>query len=151
MEKFTFNSRDLEKMFSEVENLLLNPKNIFEIKYEDTNNTALNYPANNKAFVDAIKVAPAVYCIWRKKHRGKKFTLVYIGHAKKPGDRMREHLSHKDERTGSCLASIKCAIKNKETIGVSFVHIDPPFMRAAVEDWLIDRHNESLEWNTHGR
>ena len=149
MAEFTFNGKDLEKMFSKIERLLFDKLKICPIKYEDINNTELNYTKNNNSFIDAIKGEPAVYCIWLKRKSQKKFVPVYIGHAKDPRSRMRNHLSKKDKRTGACLEKVKNAVKSNETIGVSFVKIKPPYMRTAVEEWLIYKNSDTLLWNSH--
>ena len=154
MAEYLFDDADLEKMFSEIEVLLFESE-IYEIKYEDKKNTELKYAKNrlcytrdNKPFIRAIKGEPALYCIWQKKAETEKFVPVYVGHAQKPVDRMRNHLSKKDDGTGSCLEEVQRAVGNGDDIGVTFVKIKPPYMRTAVEEWLIGKRN--LSWNIRG-
>jgi len=151
MAEFIFNGTDLEKKFFEVKKRLFNRSrsNFFEIEYKN-NDTELNFPENNKRFLDAIGNAPAVYCIWLKRGQ-KEFGPVYVGHAKKPRDRMKNYLSKKHEKTGAVLAKVQDAVKKKGKIGVTFVKIQPPYMRTAVEEWLISKIGKSvLIWNKRG-
>lgn len=151
MTDFTFQAADLEKCFAEIEKLLFDKSSIHAIEYSNANDTELNYSENNKTLIDAIKGEPAIYCIWVKQASQREFTPAYVGHAKEPRDRMREHLSKKDERTGSCLEQVKRALQENGTIGITFVKIKPPYMRTAVEEWLIGRNSDALPWNSHGR
>lgn len=151
-----FNAAELEKIFSEIEKKLLK-SNIEEIKYEKKD-TEIHFRANNKDFLDDIKGESVVYCIWRKEKSQKKdFVPVYIGQAKKSVvvERMRNHLSKKNAQTGACLKEVKQAVNNDETIGVTFVRINPSYMRLAVEEWLIgkltSKNSEALPWNKKGR
>lgn len=156
MSGFTFTNTDLEKCFFEIEKLLFDtsPSNIYTIKYEG-DDTELNYTKNNEIFIAAIKGEPAIYCIWSKPVSQKEFVPVYIGHAKEPRDRMRNHLSKKDKKTGSCLEHVQSAVRDNNVIGITFVKIKPPYMRTAVEAWLISKltakNSGILPWNNHGR
>lgn len=95
MTEFAFtNAADLEKSFSEIENLLFDTSNIYTIKYEG-NDTELNFTENNKIFIDAITGDPVIYCIWLKPVSDN-FVKVYIGHVgEEPQKRMKNHLSKK--------------------------------------------------------
>ena len=143
--------KNLEKKFSEIEKHLLDNSapNLHVIKYKNKNTES--YPENNEDFIAAIGNEPAVYCIWLKRKPHGKFDLVYVGHAKKPGSRLRNHLSKKSEGTGAKLDKVKHAIENDGTIGVTFVKIKPPYMRTAIEEWLIGKIGKSnLPWNKRG-
>ena len=150
MAEFTFNKTDLEQTFSKIKKRLFNSKEIHVIKYE-RKDTELNYTKNNGYFIDAIKGKPAVYCIWLGQESSEKFVPVYIGHAKKPRDRLRNHLSKKHEKTGAVLDKVKKEVKRDVAIGVTFVQIEPPYMRTAVEEWLIEEHSDILTWNERGK
>ena len=159
MDKFTFDRFDivdLEKKFSEIMKRLINKSKskFFEIKYEKNKkgfDTELNFPENNEDFLEAIgNEAPAVYCIWLKETQ-KEFVPIYIGHAKEPKTRMGHHLSKKHKETGAVLKQVKNAVSSEGKIGVTFVKIRPPYMRVAVEKWLIDRiGKDTLLWNKRG-
>ena len=161
IEPITFNDEDLKNIFSEIEEFLFNPSNIYEIKYENKNNTKLNYTKNNQDFINAIKgKKSAVYCIWLKQEGVAKFDPVYVGRAvghdkASPSDRMRAHLSSKGGTTKSCLEKVQKEVEHGGTIGVTFVKIEPSYMRAAVEGYLIctsvSRNEKSLPWNDHDR
>lgn len=43
------------------------------------------------------------------------------------------------------------ALKNKEKVAVSYLVIDPHYMRKALEDWLIAKHCDKLIWNKAGK
>jgi hypothetical protein len=146
---------DLEKKFGDIMKHLFNESNFHKINCKDINDIA-SYRENNPDFIQAVKgEVAAVYCIWRQQKAQEKFDLVYVGQAKNIRDRMRNHLSYKGEGTNSKLEEVQRAVGGGETIGVTFVKIDPPYMRTAVEGWLIREIAKTGEkvllWNKRGK
>ncbi len=142
---------DLIKLdFVRARDILMDLGNISIIKYIDFDHTS--FDSNNQELLKAVSGQPIVYCIWVGKSKS---TLkpVYIGHAgsKIARQRVRSHLTKKNERTGAQLNKIKKELKDKKCIGFSKVIIDPPYMRKALEDWLIENDSKILEWNLVGR
>lgn len=149
--KIIFDQNELEKWFCKVEKLLLDQSKIRIINYENKDCIS-NFTKLNKHFLDDIKNKPVVYCIWI----GDSLTNLnqrYIGHAKETISRARmiAHFSNKNKRTGSQLEKIKTALEKDLIIGATFVQIDPPYMRMSIEEWLIGKYSDKLEWNRNGK
>jgi hypothetical protein len=66
---------------------------------------------------------------------------------------MTNHLSRKNEKTGSCLKKVRNAVMKGGTIGITFVMIKPSYMRCAVEAWLLEKgiDQKFKLWNKRGR
>lgn len=92
-----------------------------------------------------------VYCIWISESL--KPRPVYIGHSSASLSRQRliNHFIKKDPRTGSQLDKVKQAVSEGNQIGLSFLRIEPEYMRKPLEEWLIARNSEKLVWNIHGK
>ena len=150
MDKIVFNKSIIEADFLKSEDVLLDKGKISIIKYSDFDHTT--FDAYNQDLLNGISGQPIVYCIWTGISPS---TLLpkYIGHAgsKISRQRVRAHLTKKNERTGAQLDRIKEALEQRKCIGISIVKIEPAYMRKALEDWLIDKHSEILEWNAIGR
>jgi hypothetical protein len=150
MRTIQFDRKSIEDVFYQAESILLDEKNLCVIKYFDFDHTT--FDANNQELLNAISGQPIVYCIWTGTSQ---ITLSpkYIGHAgsKISRQRVRAHLTKKNEATGAQLDRIKEVLKEKKCIGISIVRIEPAYMRKALEDWLIDKRSEILEWNAVGR
>lgn len=145
-----FDRQGIEDVFYKAENILLDTKNLSVIKYFDFDHTT--FDANNQELLNAIAGQPIVYCIWTGTSQST-LSPKYIGHAgsKISRQRVRAHLTKKNKATGAQLDRIKKVLKEKNCIGISTVTIEPAYMRKALEDWLIDKHSEILEWNAVGR
>ena len=78
---------------------------------------------------------------------------IYIGHSSSSlaKQRLTNHFIKKDPRTGSQLERVKLAVLDDKQIGISFLKIEPDYMRKPLEEWLILRNREKLIWNIHGK
>lgn len=77
--------------------------------------------------------------------------MGYIGHVAKKNSRSRliNHLIQKHQKTGAQLANVQKSVLNESKIGVSFVEIEPAYMRYVVEDCLIKKMQ--LGWNKNNK
>jgi hypothetical protein len=150
MKKIEFNKNDIEKIFKLAEKKLFDAKNIKVINYPKFDHSS--FDINNQDLLNATSGNPIVYCIWTGKTPDS-LLKKYIGHAGKDiaRQRIRNHLTKKHERTGSQLEKVINQLNSKNYIGISMVTIEPAYMRKALEDWLIEKNSETLEWNNIGR
>jgi hypothetical protein len=150
MGKIIFDKVIIEEDFLKSETMLFDKGNISIIKYFDFDHTT--FDANNQDLLNGISGQSIIYCIWTGVSPNK-FFPKYIGHAGNniSRQRIRAHLTKKNEATGAQLEKIKEVLKQKKCIGISIITIEPAYMRKALEDWLIDKHSEILEWNAIGR
>jgi hypothetical protein len=146
MEKFEFDRIQIEEIFKKAESSLLNDKNIHWLTYE-ASLTCLN----SSEIISKVQRIPIVYCIWI--WDGSEPTPFYVGHSSASLSRQRliNHFVKKDPRTGSQLERVKQAVSEGKQIGVSFLKIEPDYMRKPLEEWLILRNREKLIWNIHGK
>lgn len=150
MRTIQFDRKSIEDIFYQAEEILLDMKNLSIIKYFKFDHTT--FDANNQELLNTISGQPIVYCIWTGTSEST-LSPKYIGHAgsKISRQRVRAHLTKKNEATGAQLDKIKAALKEKNCVGISTVTIEPAYMRKALEDWLIEKNSEILEWNAIGR
>ena len=147
---FHFDKIAIENKFEQAQSVLLNRDNISIIKYENYNHES--FDVNNQNFLSLISQKPIVYCIWTGPSVVQ-LKYKYIGHVGKKysRQRLRNHLTKKHEKTGAQLKKIIRALSEKNIVGISFIAIEPHYMRKALEDWLIDKYSEELDWNISGR
>lgn len=150
MNTISFNKEQIETVFHEAEIKLISKENINLIKY--TSYDITTFDQNNKELLKSIAGKSIVYCIWV----GESINNIqpkYIGHVhqKISRQRMRAHLTKKNLATGAQLENIKQELLKKNAIGLTFVVIDPIYMRKALEEWLIDKHSRNLVWNKSGK
>ncbi|WP_161890080.1 hypothetical protein [Pontibacter russatus] len=150
MNNIAFNYRLIEETFDIAEKAILDKSNIVQIIYNDFDCTT--FDSNNKATLDSLAGNAIIYCIWSGKTPAD-FSPKYIGHAGKliSRQRIRNHLSKKHLATGAQLDRIKLELENKNSIGLSYLIIEPDYMRKPLEDWLISKHSGLLEWNQVGK
>ncbi len=93
-----------------------------------------------------------MYCIWKSRYKDE-LTPVYIGQVKETISkyRMIAHFSRKNRATGSQLEKVKIAVNDGSILGVTFVEIEPGYMRTSIEEWLIIKYSEDLLWNKKGK
>jgi len=148
MTEFAFNGIDLEKMFSEIEKLLFDKSKVYPINCEGIDNRKSNsslFMENNGELYETIgNKGATVYCIWEGS------VPVYIGTSDTPWSRIRDHLFRPGKGTKSCIDDVQRAVKDKKTIGVTFVKIKPFYMKTAVEEWLIAKVGKDKLWNERG-
>ena len=150
METIHFNTAAIEALFLEAEKVLFDRDTIIEALYIDFNPDTfdkLNAELLSKACGNAI-----VYCLWYGVNKSS-MVAQYIGHAAGniSRQRLRAHLTRKNDRTGAQLDKIKAALRARHCIGISMIHIDPAYMRKALEEWLIAKNSEDLAWNRAGK
>ncbi|WP_194777140.1 hypothetical protein [Pararhodonellum marinum] len=141
-----FDRKQLEGIFRMAESNLLSETNIRWLSY-DVDFICLN----RLDLFDLVKNEAIVYCIWVS--NGAQSIPVYIGHStsKLSRQRITNHFIKKDPRTGSQLERIKVAVMEGKQVGLSFLKIEPDYMRKPLEEWMISRNREKLIWNIHGK
>ena len=149
--KIEFYKAELENWFCKVEEKLLDNTQIRIVNYEKKD-CVLNFNKLNQKLLVDINNKSVVYCIWVRDTLSK-FKPVYIGHAKETISkyRMIAHFSRKNKATGSQLEKIKKAVEEDLILGVTFIQIEPGYMRTSIEEWLIIKHSSILEWNKNGK
>ena len=145
-----FNRKEIETSFEKVKNILLDYNNFIHIKYFNFDHKT--FDKLNQELLKAISGNDIVYCIWS----GESMTTLipkYIGHTagKTSRQRIRNHLTSKHDKTGAQLEKVKYVLSKKGYIGLSFVIVEPAYMRKSLEEWLIDNLSRQLEWNQIGR
>jgi hypothetical protein len=150
MKILQFDNETIEKSFEQAENELLTKLNAHIIQYTDFDITT--FDANNKALLNKITANSIVYCLWLGNQEST-IAPIYIGHAHRniSRQRMRAHLTKKNKATGAQLEKIKIALERRQVIALSFLKIEPQYMRKALEEWLIEKHSASLSWNKSGK
>lgn len=145
-----FDKELIEVKFREAEEILLNKKNVSIIHFEDFNHTS--FDLHNQDFLSEIAKKPIVYCIWTGK-TADSLEYKFIGHVGRlySRQRLRNHLTKKHLRTGAQLKNTILALKEKHVVGISFVVTEPHYMRKALEDWLIEKNSDKLNWNKAGK
>ncbi len=146
MSQFSFSNSGIEALFLSAEKLLFNKSNLIPIKYD--NFDVSTFDKLNKSLLQTISKKPIVYCIWVKANSNE-YKAMYIGHAKETisRQRIRCHLTKKNKRTGAKLDNVKECLSRKETIALSYLIIEPSYMRKPLEEWLIIKNKEQLVWN----
>lgn len=146
MKHIEFNREQIEEIFHSAESSLFSESSICWLTYDNPFNCL-----NTSEVISLVQNAPIVYCIWISD--GLLPKTVYVGHSSASLSRQRliNHFIRKDPRTGSQLERVKQAFSNAMLIGVSFLKIEPDYMRKPLEEWLISRNSERLVWNVHGK
>ncbi|MDO6737372.1 GIY-YIG nuclease family protein [Wenyingzhuangia sp. 2_MG-2023] len=126
----------------------VNMVHTIEHDFKDLKNCLIN----NEALLVSVSSKDIVYCIWQTNANGS-FEKTYIGQSKAKGARarIRNHLFKQTGKTKSKLEHVKKAIGEKKQIGFTFIEINPPFFRAAIEEYLIKKYSDSLPWNEIGK
>ena len=145
-----FNRIEIEKSFLKAKSLLLDNTNINHIKF--LNFDHLSFDEQNQELLKIISGNDIVYCIWSGISI-KTLEIKYIGHTagKTARQRIRNHLTSKHDKTGAQLEKVKYVLSNKGYIGLTYIVVEPAYMRKSLEEWLISNLSEQLEWNQIGR
>jgi len=146
MKAFVIDNLLIEKSFSQAEMLLFNTENIYQVKYEDFDVTT--FDRLNKEMLKNISNKCVIYCLWQGATL-QELKPKYIGHAKNTiaRQRIRNHLTKKNKATGAQLEKVKSALISKTFLGLTYLEIEPDYMRTALEAWLLQRNSSVLEWN----
>lgn len=146
MKIIEFDREGLEKVFLEAQNFLLSDSNVMWFKFDSSLNCL-----NHLEILDLVKNTAIVYCIWVS--RLGKIIPVYVGHStsKYSKQRITNHFIKKDPRTGSQLERIFEEINMGNQVGLSFLKIEPDYMRKPFEEWLISMNSRKLVWNKRGK
>lgn len=146
MKHIEFNREQIEEIFHSAESNLFSESNILWLTYE----APFNF-LNSSKVINQVHRVPMVYCIWISD--GLKPMPVYVGHSSSSYSKQRltNHFLKKHEKTGAQLEKVEKAVNNGYHIGLSFLRIDPDYMRKPLEEWLISRNSEKLVWNIHGK
>lgn len=139
-------NKELLYAYCNAQNSLLNPKNIHIVKYDDF--AVEKFHKDNNEFLSAVSNKNIVYCLWIGESTNH-LEPVYIGQAKHTISRqkLRAHLTKKNAATGAQLDKIKDCLNNKKIIGLTFLTVEPGFMRTSLEEWLIIQNSQKLIWN----
>lgn len=155
---FKIDEEILNELINNCENQLLNvvPKEFKYPKIEDKNIQDFNSYSpkilkENKELLDKLNNQANVYAIHIKETENSNWKVVYIGQRKSKNLRSRivQHLVKKSSSTGSKLNEIINIVKEGGNIGISFILVKPEPLRMYVEETLIQRHSENLNWNIH--
>lgn len=57
----------------------------------------------------------------------------------------------KNDKTGAKLDGVKRVVKSGGSIKISFISIEPESLRHCIEELLIKKYKNKLEWNTNGK
>ena len=143
---FDFNKIELEKRFIDAENYLFDKRNLNKIKYD--NFDISTFDKLNAELLNEVANKFIVYCLWQGSNENK-LNPKYVGHAKNTisRQRMRAHLTKKNKATGAQLDKIQQNLNEKKYIGITYLIIEPSYMRTALEEWILNINKEKLEWN----
>lgn len=144
--QFLFNSNQLEREFAVAEKLLFNIKNVKIIRYN--NFDVSSFDELNKILLKNVAGNYIIYCIWIGSN-SQNLSPKYVGHAKSTisRQRIRNHLTKKNARTGAQLEMVKKALERKMSFGLTYLIIEPSYMRTSLEEWIINKNKETLTWN----
>lgn len=108
--------------------------------------------AANDRFLKSLRGRANVYALYVRRTKSDAWLPVYVGERKSTGlrDRLTQHLICKHHQTGSMLEAVKTAVSAGESIGISFIKVQPESLRLFVEETIIATHKKDLPWNTHG-
>jgi hypothetical protein len=144
---------ELEKFLEECESTLFAEKSKIEIIYNSKWDVS-EIKNINKALFDTIgEIKPNIYAIFATDNKDSEFHLKYIGQTNSKGARTRltNHLITKNDKTGAQLEKVKSTVKNRGRIKISFIKIEPEALRHYIEEMLIEKYENKLEWNAHGK
>ncbi|MEX2512350.1 MAG: hypothetical protein WD398_05550 [Cyclobacteriaceae bacterium] len=146
MELIKFDREELEEIFERAGKTLFSESKILWLKYDKA-----FLCQNSLDILNLVKNSAIVYCIWISD--GSHPIPIYVGHSssKLARQRITNHFIKKDPRTGSQLEKIITAVIDGNKVGLTFLKIEPDYMRKPMEEWLISKHREKLDWNIHGR
>lgn len=128
---------------------LLNTASIYEVHLDFNNlNECL---VQNEPLLQSVSKRDIVYCLWQSNNEDA-FEPAYLGQAKANGARarIRSHLFKQTGTTKCKLDKVKASVINGKRIGISYIEINPAFFRAAIEEYLINKHSAILPWNEVG-
>jgi hypothetical protein len=150
MKYLKFNTLEIENEFQKAANYLFSKSNVCYLTYSDKD--VLSFDANNKEFLSEVKGKSVVYCLWTGTEKENIFPK-YVGHVNSSisRQRFRAHLTKKNKATGAQLDKITAEVSLGYQIGVTYLEIDPAYMRKSLEDWLIQNHPDKAQWNKSGK
>lgn len=145
-DKFKFDQNFIESKFSKAERFLFNKDNIHAILYE--NFEVSSFDRLNSKLLKSVSNNYIIYCLWLGKSHSD-LEPKYIGHAKNTisRQRLRAHFTKKNKATGAQLDKIKKNLDEKKYFGLTYLVIEPSYMRTSLEEWLINKNIDKLEWN----
>ena len=99
-----------------------------------------------------VKDSGVVYAISLRDGQGNGvWEKRYIGTSKEPRKRIKQHLVACAQDTRSCLERVQEVVRCGRDIGISWVKIEPPFLRVGVEHMIIGlekvKNENALPWN----
>lgn len=146
MKIFEFDQVFIERKFTEAEIFLFDEKNVYAIKYE--NFDVSSFDKLNSELLKNVANKFIVYCLWMG-NTPTDLKPKYVGHAKKTisRERLRAHLTKKNKATGAQLDKIRKYLGEKKYFGLTYLVIEPSYMRTSLEEWLINKNINKLEWN----
>ncbi len=140
----------ISQLFKSAADYLLSPESVNVVRYEDRD--VLTFRKGNVALLEPIRGRGIIYCIWEGEP-GHPLESRYVGHVAPSisKERMVAHFCRKNEATGSKLANVTEAVKQGRVLGLSFMEIQPNYMRKALEEWLLNTYGNRFAWNIQGR
>ena len=111
----------------------------------------------NNSLPDTLGLNPInLYALWSRKKGEGKWHLQYIGQrsAKHGWARVKQHLFHKPAGTESKLQRVREALESGHEFGVTYLLVEPDYLRLSVEDEVIRQvteKNGALPWNKRSR
>lgn len=150
MKSIIFNQTDIENKYREAKSALLDINNINFINYP--NSDLESFDKNNQSLLKTISGNDIVYCIWSGNSQIS-MNPKYIGHTagKTSRQRIRNHLTSKHKKTGAQLERVKKELEQGRYIGLTYIIIEPAYMRTSLEEWLLAQPSINLKWNQIGR
>ena len=138
----------IEREFTKAENFLFDARNVYAIKYD--NFDVSSFDKLNSELLKNVSNNFIVYCLWMG-DTPTDLKPKYVGHAKRTisRQRLRAHLTKKNKATGAQLDKIKKYLDEKKYIGLTYLIIEPSYMRTSLEELIINKNIEKLEWNKY--
>ena len=152
--KYT-NTHDLKAFLEECESVLMDEKTRKSIIYPKGSVDHWDSDAmkiENAQFLSEISKSANVYAIFVVINESG-YALKYIGQTNKKGARSRlvNHLFKKHDKTGAKLDKVVNEVKAGNQIAISWISIMPESLRHYVEEELITKYKEKLDWNSRGK
>ena len=146
MKQFEFDRSFIETKFSEAETFLFDKQNVYRIKYDNFDKNT--FDKLNSELLRNVSNKFIVYCLWLGDTQND-LKPKYVGHAKNTisRQRLRAHLTKKNKATGAQLDKITKYLDEKKYFGLTYLIIEPSYMRTSLEEWLINKNIDKLEWN----
>ena len=144
---------ELEQFLEECESKLFAEESKVEIIYNPKWDISEIKNTNKKLFDSIGEIKPNIYAIFATENKDSDFRLKYIGQTNSQGARTRltNHLITKNDKTRAQLEKVKSIVKSGGRIKVSFIKIEPESLRHYIEEMLIEKDENKLEWNAHGK